>query len=321
MFSGVGYLGRGLAWVARHPKQWLFGLIPAVITLALFGTGLFFLGLYADDLAEWITPFADDWSSGLRSAVRLIAALAIFGTGAFLSVILFTAVTLLIGEPFYEAIAVRVEESQGGAPPEPEGSFVAQLLRGIRDSIVVAFFALIFAVLFFALGFIPVIGQTVVPVVAACVTGFFLTGELTAIALERREVRRKERFALLRGRWLLTVGFGAATVVLFLIPLGAVLAMPGAVAGATLLVRERLAAARPGRTVPGVSGSHGPGQGGPGQHGPGQYGPGQIGPGQYGPGQHGPGQYGPGRHGPGQVGPGPYGAGQRGPGQYRPGPG
>ncbi|WP_315987039.1 EI24 domain-containing protein [Actinomadura sp. HBU206391] len=254
LFTGVGYLGRGLAWVAKRPKQYLFGLIPAFIALALFGTGLVFLGIYAGDLAEWITPFADGWSSGSRSALRVITALAIFGTGAFLSVILFTAVTLLIGEPFYESIAVRVEESQGGAPPEPDVPLHVQILRGVRDAIVIGLMAIGFGVVFFVLGFVPVIGQTVVPVAAACVTGFFLAGELTAIALERRGLRRKDRFALLRRNWLLVVGFGAATVVLFLIPLGAVFAMPGAVAGGTLLARERLAPANVGLSAPGVPG-------------------------------------------------------------------
>jgi CysZ protein len=258
LFAGVGYLGRGLGWMARRPGQWLFGLIPAVITLILVGFALFFLGKYADELGEWVTPFADGWSSGLRSIVRVVAALAIFGTGAFLAMVLFTAITLLIGEPFYESIAVRVERSQGAAPPEVETPLVAQLLRGLRDSIIVGAFALAFGVLFFVLGFIPVVGQTVVPVLAACVTGFFLSGELTAIALERRGLRRKARFALLRKRWLLAVGFGAATVVLFLIPLGAVLAMPGAVAGGTLLARERLAPGPGGLPVSaGEPGEHG----------------------------------------------------------------
>jgi CysZ protein len=256
----VGYLGRGLGWMAHRPKQWLFGLIPALVTLIVFGVALVFLGIYVGDLAAWVTPFADDWSSGLRTTVRVVTALAIFGSGAFLATVLFTAVTLLIGEPFYESIAVRVEESQGGAPPEPEERLVTQIARAIRDSLVIGLMALGFGILFFALGFVPVVGQTVVPVVAACVTGFFLTGELTAIALERRGMRRKDRFALLRRHWLLVVGFGASTVVLFLIPLGAVVAMPGAVAGATLLARERLAPREgrgPGAEMPGMPGLHG----------------------------------------------------------------
>jgi CysZ protein len=89
-----------------------------------------------------------------------------------------------------------------------------------------------------------VVGQTVVPVLAALVSGYLLTGELTAVALGRRGLRRKARFALLRRNRAAVLGFGAATTVLFMVPLGAVLAMPGAVAGATLLARERLIVGR-----------------------------------------------------------------------------
>ncbi|KAB2351868.1 hypothetical protein F8566_04215 [Actinomadura rudentiformis] len=240
-FTGVGYLFRGLGWVARRPGQWLFGLIPALIVLAVYVAALVMLGRNLDGLAGWVTPFADGWSETLRSLVRVIAGIAIFGAAAFLAIITFTAITLMVGDPFYERIAVNVEESQGGAPPEPDESLLVQIGRAIRDALLLGAVALSFAVVFFVCGFLPIIGQTVVPVIAACVSGYFLAGELTSIALERRGVRRKTRFAILRQNRLMAVGFGAATFVVFLIPLGAVLAMPGAVAGGTLLARERLA--------------------------------------------------------------------------------
>lgn len=241
LFTGAGYLLRGLGWIARRPGQWLFGLIPAVIVLILYVAALVALGTEVDDLSAWVTPFADDWSREPRRIVRIVAGLAIFGAGAFLAILTFTALTLLIGEPFYESIAIRVEESQGGAPPDPGVPILLQIARAVRDSLILGALALIFAITFLALGFLPIVGQTVVPVLAACVSGYFLAGELTAIALERRGLRRRDRFALLRRNRALVVGFGAATFVIFLIPLGAVLAMPGAVAGGTLLARERLA--------------------------------------------------------------------------------
>jgi CysZ protein len=90
------------------------------------------------------------------------------------------------------------------------------------------------------LGFVPLIGQTVVPVAGACVAGFWLAGELTSPAMERRGWRLGGRIRLLRARWPLAVGFGTLTFLLFLVPAAAIVAMPGAVAGATMLVRERL---------------------------------------------------------------------------------
>ncbi|WP_245679516.1 EI24 domain-containing protein [Actinomadura hibisca] len=241
LFNGVGYFLRGLAWVARRPGQWLFGLIPAAIVLVVYVAGLSLLAANVGDVADWVTPFADDWSSGLRDTTRVIAGIAVLGASLFLAILTFTALTLLVGDPFYERIAVRVEESQGGAPPEWDEPLLRQIVRMIGDTVLLALVAICLAVVFFACGFIPVIGQTVVPVVAACVSGYLLAGELTSIALERRGIFRRERFARLKRHRTLAVGFGAATFVVFLIPLGAVLAMPGAVAGATLLARERLA--------------------------------------------------------------------------------
>ncbi|MQY07049.1 EI24 domain-containing protein [Actinomadura macrotermitis] len=241
LFSGVGYLLRGLGWIARHPAQWLFGLIPAVIVLIGYALALGALAWNLDGLAGWVTPFADGWSDGARQTVRVVAGIAIFGASAFVAVLTFTALTLLVGDPFYESIAVKVEESQGGAPPEPDVPLLVQIGRAVKDALLLGVIAVAFALVFFACGFLPVVGQTVVPVIAACVSGYFLAGELTAVALERRGLLRKDRFALMKRHRALVVGFGAATFVVFLIPLGAVLAMPGAVAGATLLARERLA--------------------------------------------------------------------------------
>lgn len=239
--AGVRYFARGLGWVARRPKQWLFGLVPALIVLVAYAAGLIVLGLYLGDLVNVASPFADHWSSGPRDTLRVLMGVLIFAAAVMISIVTFTGVTLVVGEPFYEGISTRVEESAGGLPHEADVPLWRQLVRGLGDAAIVGLITGLFAVIFFALGFLPVVGQTAVPVVAACVSGYFLTLELTSIALERRGLRRRDRFALLRRNRGLAVGFGASVFVVFLIPLGAVLAMPGAVAGGTLLARERLA--------------------------------------------------------------------------------
>lgn len=239
--AGVRYFARGLGWVARRPGQWLFGLIPALIVLTVYAVGLVFLGLYLSDLVRAVSPFAGHWSAGVRDLVRVLLGISLYGAALMIAIVTFTGVTLVVGEPFYESISGRVEESAGGLPPEANVSLWRQLWRGLGDALVVGLITSLFAILFFVLGFLPVVGQTVVPVIAALVSGYFLTLELTSIALERRGLRRRERFALMRRNRALSTGFGASVFVAFLIPLGAVVAMPGAVAGGTLLARERFA--------------------------------------------------------------------------------
>lgn len=103
----------------------------------------------------------------------------------------------------------------------------------------------LYGVLLFALGFVPVLGQTVVPALGFCVSGYFLAEELTAVALQRRGLVLKDRLVLLRGRRMMVLGFGVPLALSFLVPFVAVFLMPGAVAGATLLVRDLTAAPVP----------------------------------------------------------------------------
>ena len=170
--------------------------------------------------------------------VRDVIALLLIGGGLMLSVVTFTAVTLVIGEPFYESLSERVEEIEGGGPAPLGLSWWRQLLWGLRDALASVLVVAGIGVVLFALSFIPVVGQTVVPAIGICVSGFFLTEQLTAVAYQRRGLTFRQRVRRLRGRLPLALGFGVPLVLLFLVPLVAVFAMPGAVAGATLLVRE-----------------------------------------------------------------------------------
>ncbi|WP_267245716.1 EI24 domain-containing protein [Streptomyces sp. PR69] len=235
---GFGYLMKGQRWVAGRRRWFGFGLLPGLVTLVLYAAALVGLGYGADDLAAWATPFADGWSSPWLGVFRATLTVLVFAFGLFLAVITFTAVTLLVGQPFYDSLSEQVDRSEGGEVPTSGLPLWKELWISARDSARILLRVALYGVLLFALGFIPVIGQTVIPVLGFCVSGFFLAEELTAVALGRRGIELKERLELLRGRRMLALGFGAPLTLAFLIPFVAVFLMPGAVAGATLLSRE-----------------------------------------------------------------------------------
>ncbi|MFJ9852075.1 EI24 domain-containing protein [Streptomyces sp. NPDC101150] len=292
LVAGMRYLGKGQRWVAGHGRWWGFGLIPALITLVLYGAVLTVLAIWSGDIAAWATPFADDWGSPWQGLLRGVFVALLFAGALMLSVLTFTAVTLVIGDPFYESLSEQVEKSEGHCPPGPDRPLWQEIWIALRDSVHVLLRAAGFGVLLFALGFLPFIGQTVIPVIAFCVNGFFLAVELTSVAMQRRDIPVTERLRLLRGRKALAVGFGTPIVLLFLIPFIAVVLMPGAVAGATLLVRDLVADADgdgdEGRREPeGAPYGQAAPYGQPAPHGqaaPGQPGPyGQPAPGGFGP--------------------------------------
>jgi CysZ protein len=240
--AGFGHLLKGQRWVARHGRSYGFGLLPGLITLVVYAAALVSLALWGEDLVAWATPFADDWSSPWQGLFRGLLTAVLFALGLLLAVLTFTAVTLLIGQPFYETLSEKVDRdvSPDGTAPESGLPLWRELWISARDSLRIVVRAVLWGVLLFACGFIPVVGQTVVPVVGFFVTGFFLTEELTAVALQRRGVELRDRLTLLRSRKLLVWGFGTPLGVAFLVPFVAVFLMPGAVAGATLLARELL---------------------------------------------------------------------------------
>ncbi|MEU3334739.1 EI24 domain-containing protein [Streptomyces sp. NPDC002144] len=240
--AGFTYLLKGQRWVAGHGRQYGFGLLPGLITLVLYVAALISLALWGQDFVGWSTPFADHWSSPWRGAFRGLLTAVLFALGLLLAVVTFTAVTLLIGQPFYENLSEKVDRdvSPDGTAPESGLPLWRELWISARDSLRIVVRAVLWGVLLFALGFIPFVGQTVVPVIGFFVTGFFLTEELTAVALQRRGVELRARLALLRSRRTLVWGFGTPLAVAFVVPFVAVFLMPGAVAGATLMARELL---------------------------------------------------------------------------------
>ncbi|CAM5486891.1 EI24 domain-containing protein [Streptomyces avidinii] len=238
---GFGYLMKGQRWVAQHGKQYGMGLLPGLITLVLYAAALVALALLGHRSRDgWAAPITNDWSSPWLGLFRGFLTALLIALALLLSVLTFTAVTLLIGQPFYESLSEKVDIAESGHAPESGLPLWRELWISARDSLRIVVRALLWGVLLFALGFIPVIGQTVIPVIGFCVTGFFLVEELAAVALQRRGVELRERLALLRSRKQLAWGFGTPLAVAFLVPFVAVLLMPGAVAGATLMARDLL---------------------------------------------------------------------------------
>ena len=239
-FRGVGDLGRGFRYWGSSPRLMLLGAIPAFIVGAIWVGLLIALLTSVDGVAAWLTGFADSWAEPFRSALRVAAALAIVVLAVVLGALSFTAVVLTVGDPFYERISRRVEERLGDPPVERDEAVLRGLLRAARDGVALLLASLVVGLLSFLLGLIPVVGPVIGAVFGAIVGGWFLAVELTGTPFDARGFRLRERRRILRRSRARSLGFGVATWLLFLVPLGAVFAMPAAVGGATTLTRAAL---------------------------------------------------------------------------------
>ena len=239
-FSGVGYLGRGFGMWATNPKLMLLGAVPALIVGIVYLVGIIFLITRLDSIAVWMTPFASDWVEIWRIAVRVAAALAVVVVSALVIVYTYAAVTLAVGDPFYERIWRAVERKMGNAPADSEIGVWRTIGRAIGDAIRLLLPAIGLGIALIALGFIPVVGSLLTIVLGAVFGGWLLVVELTGFTFDARGFTVKQRRQALGRQRPTSLGFGVATYLLFLIPGAAVVVMPAAVAGAVLLSRERI---------------------------------------------------------------------------------
>lgn len=236
--AGAAFLPRGIGTFLGTRGVRLLGILPVLIAAGVVLALLAALAALVDEAAAALTPFADDWSESARTAVRAVVGLALVTGSVMFLVVAFATLTALIGQPFYERVSERVERRFGEVPAAPQAPWWRRLPRASAESIALLLLLALCTTPLLLLGFVPVLGQTVVPVVAALVSGFFLAIELFAIPLERRGLRLRARLAFIWRHRRFTVAFGVATFGLFLVPLMNILAMPGAIVGATLLARE-----------------------------------------------------------------------------------
>lgn len=247
--TGVRLLFGGFGLWRTRPGLMALGLLPALLALVVLVAAILPLALNMTSIATWATPFADGWDDPWRAALRLVVGAALMVAAVALASAVFTALTLTIGDPFYQRIWFAVEKDLGDPPPADGGGFWTTVGEGLRLVVL----GILIAIVVLLAGFLPLVGGVVGPVLGVILSGRLLARELTGRAFDARDLSPADRAALFAGSRARVLGFGVATQLCFLIPGGAIAVMPAAVAGSTVLARtmqHRLLAVGPSSPAP-----------------------------------------------------------------------
>jgi len=239
--SGAGYLLQGMRLISR-PGLRRFVLIPLSINVVVFSAAIYYGISRFDQLVAWIDskiPALPEWLSWLEQGlewilwplfVLLLLVLVFYG---------FSLVANLIASPFNGLLAEKVELLLTGKPLDSGGGIakaMKELIPTLIDELKKILYALLWAIPFLLLAFfVPVVG----PVIWFLFTAWTLALEYSDFPMGNHGLRFREMRKRLRGRPVLSLGFGAATAGLTMVPVVNFIAMPSAVAGATAMwVRE-----------------------------------------------------------------------------------
>lgn len=238
--AGVRILLQGFAlWRTRRGLMAL-GLLPAVISLVVLAAALIPLLLGIGHISAWVTPFAEEWPAPWKELLRGAVAVVIVVAAIALASTMFTALTLTIGDPFYQRIWDAVEKDLGDPPPPGGGGFWTSVAEGLRLVVL----GILIAVIVLLAGFVPLIGGILGACTGVLLNGRLLARELTGRAFDARDLSPADRAALFAGSRARVLGFGVATQLFFLVPGGAIAVMPAAVAGSTMLARTMMERSR-----------------------------------------------------------------------------
>ncbi|MES2965155.1 MAG: EI24 domain-containing protein [Bdellovibrionota bacterium] len=237
----IPWTGLGLIFSDKRIAR--FALLPFVVTIVFFGTGLAF-GLTL--ISGWVTPLTT-WLIGVfgiasasqgAAILSWLLPIALWPTLAIALCLLIWMVVRVVVGPLFTLLAEAVLVSTGGLAKK-EFSFVdwtATNVRMFRVSIVrMAIFGTIGFVLV-VLSLIPGVG-----LLAAVAMLHILAFDLADYALEAYEWGLRKRIAFYRRHFSVFFGLACVLGLVFLIPGLNFFLLPASVAGASDVVRRLVA--------------------------------------------------------------------------------
>ena len=237
--GGVALYWRGFRMWVTDPTLMALGLLPGFITASLLVSGLLAMRWWLEPASSWVADRLTN-DGPLHDLVEVAATLGIVGAALLVAIYGFVSITSVVGQPFFEHISHRLDDRLGPVTPGPGWPWWRNAARGVGEGLRISLVTVPVSIVVFVVGFVPVVGTPIGWATGALVGGWFVALEFSAVPFERRGLLLRDRRRVLGVRRARTLGFGAMAFVVSAFAPIAVLMMPSAVAGGTLLARLAL---------------------------------------------------------------------------------
>ncbi|MBF0584210.1 MAG: sulfate transporter CysZ [Magnetococcales bacterium] len=236
--TGGNYLLRGLALLVQ-PGIRRYVIIPLVINTLLFGLVIGYMVNWFHGIFGWIDNLLPSWLSWIEWLVIPILLTTFAAT-------IFSTLSMLINllaAPFNTLLAERVEyhltsQLPKGTPITP-AFLLTKTVPLLWNEIYKILYALFWMIPFLLLFIVPV-ANVAAPFLWLLYSAWMLAIQYVDLPMGNHELTGKQVRQSLRRHRLLSMGFGGMTLLINTLPLINFVAMPAAVAGATLLWVEQL---------------------------------------------------------------------------------
>jgi uncharacterized protein involved in cysteine biosynthesis len=224
--AGAWHVFSGLWFLVRRPFLWPLAALPTLLAVVFIVGGLL-LGAFS---IRWLEGAILPAQGKLPVGLGLILMLALWIGAIGAGVVLGLALALLLTAPLLERLSRRVEEVVRVSLPAGQGNWRWELAQSFRG----ALYVLLAAPVVLLLSLIPLIG----PLLGLGWASFMLSMQQAEIPLTRRGLDFKSRRAWHKRFLPESMGFGAAGLVMLVVPCANFLLAPALMVGGTLMVLE-----------------------------------------------------------------------------------
>ncbi len=239
---GTETLARGLKLLTRR-EIFPYVLAPLAINLVIFG-GLIWFGFSSfAPMVEWLMSFVPGFLDFLRWILWIFLGLLL----AVIAFFTFTPIANIIAAPFNALMSEKLEIMLTGSSPSSDLSFMQMAIVSLGSQIRKLGYMAIWYAGLILVTLIPVVNFAA-PVLWVLFGSWLMALEYMDYPMGNHDIGFKEQRETLAERRGLAMGFGGAVMIMTTVPVINFLAMPAAVAGATVLWVEQLR--KPAPTAP-----------------------------------------------------------------------
>ena len=230
--SGLHYFVMGWHLISQQGLR-RFVIMPILLNVVLMIGLLWLFITQISGMIDWVMDFLPDWLSWM-SSIMFLAALAMILTAFYFS---FTMLSGFIAAPFNGLLAEKVEKMLTGEVMIETSTqdFIKDVPRMLAREWQKLWYSLPKYIALFLFGFMPFLGQTVVPVVAFVFGAWMMAIQYCDYPFDNHKISfHAMRFKLAQNRTQSLV-FGALITLCTLVPIINLVVIPVAVCGATAM--------------------------------------------------------------------------------------
>lgn len=232
--KGTQTLASGARMILR-PEIRPYVIVPLLINLVLFGGLVWFGYNQFVPFVAWMMSFVPGFLDFLEWFIwiffGLLAAVTVFFT--------FTPIANIVAAPFNALMSEKIEELLTGQPIASNASFFEMAVSSIGSQIGKLLYIMLWGLGLFLISLIPVV-NFIAPVLWVVFGSWLLSLEYLDYPMGNHELSFNAQKQRLRQRRGLSLGFGGSVMIMTSIPVVNFIAMPVAVAAATILWVEQL---------------------------------------------------------------------------------